>query len=479
MDKYPVNFLERETEYIKPRYTRVIFFIVAILLVIGIGGCIHKARNSSSNIPIEYDPVTLEPLAPKGIFNKIKHFIFTKNISLEGERQDRINFLITGQGGPGHDGPFLTDTIILASIKPSTGQIGFVSIPRDLAVTIPGHGEKKINHANAFGEVEEKNSGPLLTKKIVEDILKEEIHYYIRVDFQAFVDVIDAVNGISVNVERSFVDQEYPAENYEYQTISFKKGTQVMDGETALMFVRSRHGNNGEGSDFARSQRQQKVLLALKDKILSFSTVTSPNTMKDIADSLNKNIVTNMTFSDMIAFLKTGKDLNTDNIINLTLDNGPNGYLENATGADGSFILLPTDRTFEQIQSRVEQLFDDPPATVLDTTPPQTAIVTTSVAAIVKTPQIEIQNATWRVGLAARVKSQLDEQYPGAIVSNTKERPLPKSGLYVLTNTIDPAMVKAIATKLQIPFEDTALPPGESASSTSDLLIILGDDFIE
>ena len=131
-----------------------------------------------------------------------------------------------------------------------------------------------------------------------------DLHYYLRMDFKAFEEIINEVGGITINVDNNFIDQLYPAANNEYQTIQFNKGIQTMDGKTALIFARSRHGNNGEGSDFARSKRQQKIILALKEKILSFSTLTNPIKINNIRKTLEKNIRTDIEFSDIMSLLK-------------------------------------------------------------------------------------------------------------------------------------------------------------------------------
>jgi len=167
-----------------------------------------------------------------------------KDKILKGELLDRTNILILGMGGAQHEGPYLTDTIILASIKPSTKQIGLLSIPRDLYVPIPNYGWRKINSANALGVAESKDGG-LLTSKVVSNILDLPIHYWVRVDFNLFKEMIDELGGIEVEVARGFIDNQFPGVNFSYRVVSFKKGLQTMDGEKALQFARSRHGTNG------------------------------------------------------------------------------------------------------------------------------------------------------------------------------------------------------------------------------------------
>lgn len=452
-------------------------FFVLIFLIIGVGGCLGGAIFGTElpETPEAYDPVTLEPKKPEGVLGKIKHLVLRREPTLSGEKDDRINFLVMGQGGPGHDGPYLTDTIIFASVKPSTGQVAFSSIPRDLAVEVPGAGVRKINYANAYGEMKKRDSGPKVAKDVFEETFDVEINYTVRIDFHAFEELIDEVGGVRVDVNRSFVDSEYPGPNHTYQTISFAKGPQTMDGETALTYVRSRHGNNGEGSDYARSRRQQKVILALKEKMLSFQTLSNPIKIHGIIQSLSDNILTDMSFSDIISFLKLAKELDTSNIITLTLDDGPSGHLQSGTTSYGAFILKPKSGNYEEIQLALQNIFEEPPAVQEVTTPSQEEPVLdyTGVA-------VEVQNGTWRAGLAARTRGRLTEKsFVVSSVGNTNIRPIEKSGVYVAKNS---QMVKDVADgikrSLNIPIKE-ALPNGEAAAAGTDILVILGDDFEE
>ncbi|KKT87778.1 MAG: LytR/CpsA/Psr family protein, partial [Candidatus Moranbacteria bacterium GW2011_GWC2_45_10] len=135
------------------------------------------------------------------------------------------------------------------------------------------------------------------------------IHYHVMVSFDLFQEIIDILGGVEVTVDTAFTDYAYPIENMEnnrcgrteeeikkmeeegksdleiyfcrYEEIVFNQGTQTMDGETALKFVRSRHGNNNEGTDFARSRRQQKIITAIKNKSLSIQTLVNPAKLKN------------------------------------------------------------------------------------------------------------------------------------------------------------------------------------------------------
>ncbi|MBI5728376.1 MAG: LCP family protein, partial [Candidatus Magasanikbacteria bacterium] len=423
--------------------------------------------------PAVYDPITLEPKRPEGFLRRLTNFVFSKPVTLSGQRLDRINILLLGIGGLGHDGPYLTDTMILVSIKPSTKQIAMVSIPRDLAVDIPGRGSYKINHADAFGEVERAGWGGALATRVVESTFGVDIPYYVRLDFAAFVEIIDEVGGIKVNVERSFVDAEYPAPNFAFQTVSFAKGIQMMNGQRALQYARSRHGGNGEGSDFARARRQQKMLLALKEKLLSFSTLSNPVRINKVMNSLDTHLTTNMTFADIITLIKLGREWHADQITTLVLDSTPEGYLQNTTGADGAFLLQPKGGDFTPIREAVKGIFDRLP-TVADDTPTQEAPAAPTV-------QIEIQNGTWRAGLAARIKKRLtDKQLTVTRVGNMADRPISTSVIYATRPaSADIAHIMGVLRdELGVPIEET-VPNGITMATDTDVLLVLGEDIKE
>lgn len=182
---------------------------------------------------------------------------------LLGETDDRINILLLGMGGLGHDGPYLTDTIMVASFKPSTKQAALISLPRDLSANIPGYGSQ-INNANAFGEQENSGSGPDLARRTISQVLGIPIHYYVRVAFEGFKDIIDSVGGVTVDVENTLDDYTYPVTGKEdslsgrYEHLHIEKGTQHMNGTLALKYARSRHAAGVEGSETLRVQSANK-----------------------------------------------------------------------------------------------------------------------------------------------------------------------------------------------------------------------------
>src|SRR3989339_724461 len=303
------------------------------------------------------------------IIRQIKHLAESADRQLKGEIDNRINILLLGMGGRQHEGGYLTDTLILASIEPSTKKVSLVSIPRDMAIPIENMGWKKINSVNAFAEIDKEDSGGLAISQTVSDILNIPIDYYVRVDFEGFINIVDELGGISVNVENVINDQQYPvrgmeqAENYasRFEHLYIESGWQKMDGELALKYVRSRHSLGAEGSDFARAKRQQKVIEAVKENVLSLKTIFKPKMITGIINQLNEHISTNLKIWEMVKLWEIEKDIEQKDIINKVLDNSPNGLLVETYSSDGAYILVPKSGDFSEIEYFVNNIFSDAP----------------------------------------------------------------------------------------------------------------------
>jgi LCP family protein required for cell wall assembly len=403
-------------------------------------------------------------------FSFLNVFGFSHERELKGESDDRINIILTGMGGLGHSGPFLTDTIIVASYKPSTHEVAMLSIPRDLSVSIPGYGWRRVNSVNHYGELQDPGRGAAYTADFLSDLLGIDIHYYVRVDFQGFVDLIDELDGLDVYVDNAFTDSQFPDNNYGYQTIFFDRGWQHMDGQTALNYARSRHGNNGEGSDFARSQRQQKVLKGLKDKLLSAKTFLSPTKLGALYDTYNNNVSTNMETWEMVRFAQLAKDIHDDAINTLVLDNSANGLLY-STLVNGAYLLVPRDESFYEIQQVAEHIFD--PQDYLNPD---------------ERPVVEIRNGTKIGGLAYQTSVNLTRMgFDIEKIGNAVEQNYEKTVIYDLTGGQKNHSLERIIKELnanvttEVPrwlsddplatSQEGALPP-----SDADFLIILGQE---
>ena len=234
----------------------------------------------------------------------ITNFIFAKDSKVESIR-GRTNILILGKSGEGHAAGDLTDSIIFTSISLKDPTISLFSLPRDIWVPAI---RAKVNSAYYWGGVKQEGGGLILAKSTVEEIVGQPVQYGLVIDFSGFTRIIDVVGGIEVDVENAFVDEKYPIPGKEndlcdgdkeykcrYETISFQKGIQTMGGETALKFVRSRNALGDEGTDIARTARQQKVLLAVRQKVLSSKVLFSPKTLAGIWKVVRESVETDIS----------------------------------------------------------------------------------------------------------------------------------------------------------------------------------------
>lgn len=371
----------------------------------------------------------------------VTRLMMSKDKILKGELFDRINILILGMGGALHEGPYLTDTIILASIKPSTGQIGLLSIPRDLYVPVQGYGWRKINSANALGMAESKDGG-LLTSQVVSDVFDVPIHYWVRIDFNLFKDLIDELGGIEIEVERSFTDYQFPGQNFSYRVVSFEKGKQTMDGERALQFARSRHGNNGEDSDFARSRRQQKIIFAIKEKIEKENILSQPRKIWNAYNSLKNNLSSNLDLSQAIRLAKISSEISRENIITKVIETGPDGPLKSEITLQGAFILKTKTGNFHELAQMALDLFKPSAETVLFGQSPareETAPL------VEKKSKVVILNGTYVSGLAQQAGETLkNSDFEIIQTGNAPVRDYKKNVIYQINPDIKEERLKEL-----------------------------------
>ncbi len=281
------------------------------------------------------------------------------HLNLASPDDDRLNILLMGIGGAGHDGGYLTDTIMLISLRPSTGETAIVSIPRDLYIKLPGDGWGRINYASAYGELTNyPGGGAALTAKTIEQTFKTKVDYWLRIDFSGFKQLIDDLGGVDVYVDRPFTDRQYPTSDFGVETISFQQGWQHMNGERALEFARSRHGDNGEGSDFARSKRQQKIILAIKDKIFSWGLLTQPAKIYKIYKNIDRHLQTNISFSQISELLPLVKKIDFKSLKHYVIDDSPGGLLKPMVTADGAQVLVPKAGDLSELRDFVRYIFD-------------------------------------------------------------------------------------------------------------------------
>lgn len=418
------------------------------------------------------------------ILGQVKHLAESADRELKGEEEDRINVLLLGIGGKGHDGGQLTDTIMVASIKPSTNQIALFSIPRDLAIPLEGMGWRKINNVAALAEAKEPGSGGIAASQAIGHLLDAPIHYYLRVDFTGFEKIIDEVGGVDVYVENTLDDYSYPIlgqeENPNYyarfEHLHVDTGLQHMNGELALKFARSRHGVGGEGSDFARARRQQKVMEAVRDKALSANTLLNPKKVSTIFSEVNNNISTNLKIWEMVKLFGFAKNVEKDNVINKVLDNSLNGLLVDGVGENGAYILSPRSGDFSEITYLFAHLFGDAPSQTnnKNQTKPKEEV------------KVTILNGTWINGLGSRVAVDLERDGMTVIeIGNSSRHNFEKSVIYDLSYGAKRSSLEFLKEKTGANIaptlpdwlkEDVAAAAQSRTTAQPDFILILGTD---
>ena len=233
-----------------------------------------------------------------------------------------------------------TDSMMLLMIDPDTQTAGVLSIPRDLYVEVPGHGLNRINTAYAYG-------GGDLAVETVQYNLGVHINYYVLVEFNAFITLIDEIGGITVYVPRTIYDETYPDMDYGYDPFYIEAGEHHMDGETALKYARTRHGDN----DFYRARRQQAVLLAIRERVLRADML--PELIQKaptLYNTTSRSITTNMTLQEMTSLALLAEDISSDNIRTGVIDaDYTYGYYTD-TGAN---VLIPQRDRIGELLSTV------------------------------------------------------------------------------------------------------------------------------
>lgn len=341
------------------------------------------------------------------------NIVFNRELVLK-ESDGKVNVLLLGVAGKGHDGPNLTDTIMVASFDISTKRVNLISLPRDLWLD---EQKTKVNTLYQIGL--NKGVGLNLAKEWVGKILGLNIPYAVRVDFSGFTRAVDLVGGIEVPVERSFDDYSYPVPGKEnelcgykeeerelneeeakkigseqvrlkilldpggqiaaasvkpgtgivytdqqvfklfpcrFERLNFKQGLTTMDGPMALKFVRSRHGTNNEGTDFARSKRQQLVLQAFKDQILSLETFINPKKMIELAQTFEDSVEIDIPQSHYVEFAKLLRK--TEEVKSYVINGeGIEPLLVTPpTGQYGAWVLIPPNNDFSKIHRYISDI---------------------------------------------------------------------------------------------------------------------------
>lgn len=283
----------------------------------------------------------------KGFFkdiakNTIKVVSQTVGTPMKTDPYGNVNVLLVGYGGAGHGGGYLADSVIVASWNPELGVVSMLSIPRDLYVKNPLGGASRINSVftQLYGRTKSLPEAGSGFSRELEKITGLEIPYYATIDFWGFKGIIDSLGGIDIDVPYALHDYQYPDANLRgYDPLHVEAGWQHMDWSLALKYARSRHAV-GHASDFDRSFRQQLIIEAIKNKMLSGGTLTLERG-KELYSGYVAMVNTNISMNEMLWTIQY-----LDKVKPFSFWLNTSYSYENLNTQKGSFLYTPQRELF-------------------------------------------------------------------------------------------------------------------------------------
>jgi LCP family protein required for cell wall assembly len=407
-----------------------------------------------------------------------KTLLLAAGENLDTDSQGHTNILVIGTGTDDHDGAHLTDTLIVTSLDQETERASMISIPRDMHIEDDLLPTPRINEIffyakDHFGS--EKEGLEYLIEK-VEELSGLDIQYYVRIDFKAFEEIIDALGGIDINVPESIYDPFYPKEGtLYYETFQVPAGQQHMTGETALKYARSRKTT----SDFSRSARQQLIIYAIKEKALQTNFILNKDKITDLLSSINDNIQTNISIREMLTLGGLAENFSRDKINSIQIHDDPvqcGGFLyaPSIELYGGAFVLTPAGGA-----EYITKFFN---------------LIANNQEAFSENLKIQTLNGTPRSGIAAENKQVfqrycLDITRFGNARSQSIEQttiyyhmlPLPKEKPEDVTEYYIPKTVELLQEFIPEATASTEFPQeyiDQGYEKSSDIILEIGSDYV-
>lgn len=281
------------------------------------------------------------------------------------ETDGRVNILVAGYSvdDPGHQGADLTDSIMVVSVDPQTKTAVMISIPRDMWVDIPGFGYQKINAAYEDGQQEDFNEsgydsgGMGLLEEVIQQDFGIQTDYYGLLDYTAFQAAVNAVGGVTVTIQSPDPRGLYDP----YTNLSLPNGSVTLNGQEALDLARARGDGPGAygfpDGDFDRTEHQQQLLIALKDKASSASVIANPLKVGELADAIGNNFKTDMSLGVMETLYQDTRGISDGNIQSITLNNyDGRSLVTDYQAPDGEDAVIPAVGfdDYSQIQTTIQ-----------------------------------------------------------------------------------------------------------------------------
>ncbi|MGI8588064.1 MAG: LCP family protein [Chloroflexia bacterium] len=413
-------------------------WVAGCVLLIGLGLCAWIGQLAYKANDLRSDWFVTPPPRPAG-----------SSAFPDWNKKERVNILLLGLDTR-HPGDSRSDTMILVSIDPSAKTAALLSIPRDLWIPIPGFGENRINAAYQFGETNNvAGGGPGLAMQTVEQNFGVPVHYYAQVEFSGFQRIVDALGGVTIDVQHALIDNEYPADYGDaFQRIYIPSGVQHMDGRTALQYVRSRHAD----SDLARNDRQQAMLLALREEGTQVSIIGK---LDSLLSGSKGALRTDLPLEQVGSLVQLAQHIPRENVQQLSLG----GDMTTAGNQNGADVLLPN---WDLIRPAIAKLLGRPDMSA------EGAVVS-------------VMNGTDTPGLALRTADQIRNagfNVPANLVGNPTDAGggrYPQTVVYDYTGGKKPSSLNALLSLLKldtgrVKTDGGTPPPG------ADIQVMIGED---
>lgn len=374
----------------------------------------------------------------------------------------RINILLMGiDQRAGETGTFNTDTLIVFSVDPVRKTVGMLSIPRDLWVDIPGSVPSRINTANAVGEINVyPGGGPALAAATVSQTLGIRVDKYVLINFDVFTSVINLIapNGVEVCPPETIDDQYYPDGSYGFMTVHFEAGCQSLQATQLLQYARTRHGN----SDFDRSVRQQEVIKAVRDEVLSAGGIINfLGQIPALWDELSESYKTNLTLDEIMRLATLAQEIPRENIFSGQIGAAQTSPMTVMLNGVSSDVL---SLNYAAAQAQLQQVFN-PPETV--------SLADLRQRAEAEGASIVVFNNTDIAGLAGLTRDFLSSRQ--VTVRDVGNIPVPDGALTTVRDYGNKSWTaRYLIQVLGLPAD--RLVPGTDGMTDADIMVVVGSD---
>jgi LCP family protein required for cell wall assembly len=404
------------------------------------------------------------------------------------EQKERVNILLLGIDKRPDEVYARTDTMILVTVDPNTKTAGMISIPRDLWVSIPGNGEWRINQAHYFGDSKGyPGGGPALAMKTIQYNLGVPVHFFVKVDFEGFRNIVDTLDGIDIDVPQTINDPKYPDFEYGYDPFYIEAGSHTLNGYDALRYARTRAT---AGADFARAKRQQQVLMAIRDKALQLEMVPK---IPELWSTMAGTVDTDLQLVDIIELAQLADEIDTDNIQTVVID--ANMTVDYVVPESGAQVLLPLR---DKIRAVVDEMFaETEPSVPAEVAPAQAQVEAEQTAqAQVRAEEIQqeaerqqeikefltqedarlvVQNGTAAPNLASQTALYLKQQGFNIVQYGPADTDGYARTVIVVYNEDKNYTLQVLTTLFEVEEENIRRSP--NLKSDLDFRVIIGEDF--